>query len=139
MRKRGERGGSRERAEHAHSVCTCGGTSDRWFVFSARVPEAENLDLSRLIADAVVEMVANAAQVNAAHALQGSVASACADLGLERNESGPSFKFLANRIGGFWPIDAPPCVGDSDLRSRRVADLNVKRRRHSRARSSSRS
>src|SRR4029450_5440438 len=58
------------------------------------------------------------------------------DLGLNGDEQRGAFEFLANGVGRFRSVDAPPVLGGVNLCPSEVADLDLKRSFHSRLRSS---
>ena len=79
------------------------------------MPKREDLDALRVSNHPVVDVVANAREVKTANACEGNVPGAGADLGLNGNEQRGAFEFLANGVGRFRPVDAPPVLGGANL------------------------
>ncbi len=100
------------------------------------VPEPEHVELIRLLAEAVVDEIANAAKVDSSNAVQGDAASPFPDVRLCSEERRPALHFFTNCIWCLRAIDAPPRLRRSDLIRGDVADFDAERGPHSRARSS---
>ena len=102
------------------------------------MPESQNLELFGHGYHAIVDIVADACKMKAAHAQQADIPSTCSDLWLRREKRGSSFKFLSNGIRRFRPVEAPPGLSCENLSCRKRTDLNLERLAHSRLRSSPR-
>src|SRR4029434_2720741 len=111
-------------------------SSERRTATATLVPKREDLDAFRVRNRPVVDVVANAREVKTTNAPEGSVPGASADLGLNGDEQRGAFEFLANGVGRFRSVDAPPVLGGVNLCPSEVADLDLKRSFHSRLRSS---
>jgi hypothetical protein len=72
-------------------------TSHRWTASPAAVPERKNLHAIGIGHDAVIQVVANAGEVQPANAGEGNVAGERANSRLHGHQPGGTFEFLSNR------------------------------------------
>ena len=106
---------------------------------AAWMPERHNLELLWLFCDAVVDVVPNSGEVQAANAYQREVSGACANMGLHGEKTGDSLDLLPDGVWRLRPVESPPRLGLANLFGCELADLDVQRLAHSRLRSSPRS
>ena len=112
-------------------------SSERRTVTATLMPKREDFDAFRVCDHPVLDVVANAREVKTTNARERNVPGAGAYLGLNGDEQRGAFEFLANGVGRFRSVDAPPRFGGANLCPSEVADVGVKRRPpHSRLRSS---
>src|SRR6266446_4137981 len=114
-----------------------GGRSNRRAATPASAPESDDLNVLGGADDSVVHVVMDALNVNATNSRQCDVQSTSTDKRLKRDEGGHAFKLFTNGVRRLQTIPSPPDVGFPDLSIRELADFDVKRRTHSRRRSSS--
>jgi hypothetical protein len=89
-------------------------SSERRTATATLVPKREDLDPFRVRNHPVVDVVANAREVKTTNACEGNVSGAGADLGLNGDEQRGAFEFLANGVGRFRRVDAPPVLGGDE-------------------------
>lgn len=95
--------------------------SERRTPAATLVPKREDLDTFRIRNHPVVDVAAHARKVKAANAREGNVPGAGADLGLNGDEQRGALEFLANGVGRFRSVDAPPLFGGANLCPSEVA------------------
>jgi hypothetical protein len=83
-------------------------SSERRAAPATLVPEREDLDALRVRDHPVVDVVANARELKTTNAREGNVSGPGADLGLNGDEKRSAFELLANGVGRFRSVDAPP-------------------------------
>src|SRR5260221_6406015 len=105
----------------------------------ARMPKSQNLQSPWRLDETVVEIVANAREVQATYAAERDVPGARADLRLQGDQRTRPFKLRANGAGRLGSIVAPSDLRSPHLRGGEDADLDREALVHSRLRRSSRS
>ena len=80
------------------------------------VPKGKNLDALEVFVDAVVHVVANACQVEAAHTNKVRVASCGTHAGLGCDERRGALDRFGDRSWCLRPVETPPRLSGEDLR-----------------------